>query len=234
MRATNAQLSQILIFSQLSSSSLESLQSHSNLDFYNRGEIVFTEGQCIPNKLYALASGSIQISKIAASGKETMMRTLNSGEMFAAPALVGDGIAPATITTLTDCLVLTVEKAALLESIQKNPDIALNILITMNKRLQQLHNRLHGVVSERAITRLAGFIIDAATEYGTEHTNQGTCLRAYLPYYQIARSIGISYEECVRLFKQIYPVVNYHRGGRITIRDWQRLETIRNTNMQSN
>jgi CRP-like cAMP-binding protein len=234
MRATNAQLSKIFIFSQLSSSSLESLESHSHLEFYKLGEIIFTEGERIPNKLYALATGSIQISKTAMSGKETMLRTLNSGEMFAAPGLVGDGIAPATVTTLTDCWVLTIEKAALLESIKKNPDIALNILITMNKRLQQLHNRLHGVVSERAITRLAGFIIDAATEYGTDQTNQGTCLRAYLPYYQIARSIGISYEECVRLFKQIYPIVNYHRGGRITIRDWQRLEAIRNTNMPSN
>ncbi|NJM68291.1 MAG: winged helix-turn-helix domain-containing protein, partial [Acaryochloris sp. RU_4_1] len=39
------------------------------------------------------------------------------------------------------------------------------------------------------------------------------------PYYQIARSIGITYEECVRLFKQLQEVVSYRRGGKITILD---------------
>jgi CRP/FNR family transcriptional regulator, cyclic AMP receptor protein len=47
-----------------------------------------------------------------------------------------------------------------------------------------------------------------------------------LPYYQIARSIGISYEECVRLFKQIQAILTYHRGGKILVLGQVKLEAI--------
>ncbi|MEH1892035.1 MAG: hypothetical protein V7K92_22150 [Nostoc sp.] len=72
---------------------------------------------------------------------------------------------------------------------------------------------MHGLASERAIVRLAQFIQAAAIAEGTDVTEHGLQLRSRLPYYQIARSIGITYEECVRLFKQIQAVVTSHRGG---------------------
>ncbi|MEH2369441.1 hypothetical protein [Nostoc sp.] len=57
----------------------------------------------------------------------------------------------------------------------------------------------------------------------TEHRLQ---LRSRLPYYQIARSIGITYEECVRLFKQIQAGVTYQRGGKILVLDQMKLDAI--------
>ena len=42
--------------------------------------------------------------------------------------------------------------------------------------------------------------------------------------YQIARSIGITYEECARLMKSLNAIVNYSRGGKIIILDWDELE----------
>jgi hypothetical protein len=55
---------------------------------------------------------------------------------------------------------------------------------------------------------------------GTGVMKHGLQLRSCLPYYQIARSIGgITYEECVRLFKQIQVVIIYHRGGKILVLD---------------
>ncbi|PSB27633.1 hypothetical protein C7B82_16270 [Stenomitos frigidus ULC18] len=53
-------------------------------------------------------------------------------------------------------------------------------------------------------------------------------LRSRLSYYQIARSIGITYEECVRLFKQIQTVVTYRRGGKLLVLDQAKLEAIAN------
>jgi hypothetical protein len=84
------------------------------------------------------------------------------------------------------------------------------------------------MASERAIVRLAQFIQAAAIAEGTDVTEQGLQLRSRLPYYQIARSIGITYEECVRLFKQIQTIVTYHRGGKILMLDQARLEAIAN------
>jgi hypothetical protein len=56
-----------------------------------------------------------------------------------------------------------------------------------------------------------------AASAGTEPVPEGERLRSRLTYYQIARSIGITYEECVRLFKQLKGQVAYERGGKITL-----------------
>lgn len=226
MQATIEQLSQILILSALPPAYLERLQPHTQLRIYQASEIIMHEGDRLPAKLYALVSGLIRITKIATTGKETILRTLTTGEMFAAPALLGDGIAPATVTAEIETQVLTIDREVLLDAIRESPEIALSMLSVFNQRLQQLHNTVHGLVSERAIVRLARLLQSAAAEQGADQTPQGICLRSRLSYYQIARSIGITYEECVRLFKQLQPIVSYSRGGKIVVRDWSKLEAI--------
>lgn len=153
------------------------------------------------------------------------MRTA-AGELFAAPALFGNHTAPATVVAKQDCQVLTIERAALLKLIQNTPEVALQIIAVLTERLQRLHQVVHGLASERAIVRLAQYIQQAAITEGTDEIEQGLQLRSRLPYYQIARSIGITYEECVRLFRQIQSIVTYHRGGKILVLDWAKLEAI--------
>lgn len=226
MQATVAQISQITVFADVEPKELAILQPHTQVQFYSHAEMIMHEGDRLPAKLYSLLSGSIQITKIASTGKQTILRTLPDGEIFAAPALLGNGIAPATVTAECDCQILTVERDALLNAIGQNPEIALRMLIVFNSRLQQLHETVHGLVSERAIVRLARFIQYFAAQYGAETTKLGECLKVKLPYYQIARSIGITYEECVRLIKSLKSVISYSRGGKITILDRKALEAI--------
>lgn len=226
MKATVEQLASISVFAQLQSEQLLSLQPCTLVRTYQTGEIVTHEGDRLPARLYALINGLLRVSKTATSGKETILRTLASGDIFAAPALFGNGIAPATVIAESEAQVLMVDREALLAVIQANPEIALKMMAVYNQRLQQLHEMVHGLVSERAIVRLARFIQYSAGEPGTQIAGHGACLRLQLPYYEIARSIGITYEECVRLFKHLHSVVSYSRGGKITILDWQRLDAI--------
>ncbi len=226
LQATVEALSQILVFGDLEPSELERLQPHSRVQHYQQGEIIVQEGDRLPAKLHGLLSGSLRVTKTAATGKETILRTLLPGEMFAAPAIFGNGIAPATVSAQTNCQILTVDRDGLLEAIRQTPEIALRILCVFNQRLQLLHDTVHGLVSERAIVRLAQFIVYYASHYGTESSPTGKRLNVKLSYYQIARSIGITYEECLRLFKSIQSVVSYSRGGKITVLDWEALEAI--------
>lgn len=226
MPATIAQITQIGVLADLELADKIRLQPHTQVRSYLQGEIIFHEGDRLPAKLYALISGSLQMIKTAATGKETILRTLTPGEIFAAPALLGNGIAPATVTAQANCLVFTVARDALLEAIRQNPAIALQMLVVFNSRLQQLHETVHSLVSERAIVRLARLIHYSAVEHGTKSTPQGECLQVKLPYYQIARSIGITYEECVRLVKSLDLIVTYSRGGKIVIGDMDKLEAI--------
>lgn len=226
MPASLEQISEITLFADLETADKVNLQPQTQVQSYTKGEIILHEGDTLPAKLYAVISGAIQVSKIATTGKETILRTLANGEIFAAPALLGNGISPATVTAESDCEILTVERDALLTAIQQNPEIALRMLMVFNNRIQQLHETVHGLVSERAIVRLARFIQYFATESGTESTPQGELLKVKLSYYRMARSVGISYEECVRLIKSLKSMITYSRGGKMVIIDRRKLDAI--------
>ena len=224
MQASLEQLSQIIVFAGLETPEKISLQPHTQVQLYRKGEIILHEGDVLPAKLYAVVSGSIQVTKTATTGKETILRALAAGEIFAAPAMLGNGVSPATVTPESDCEILTVERDALLKAIGKKPEIALRMLMVFNSRIQQLHEIVHGLVSERAIVRLARLIQYFAIESGTESTLQGECLKVKLSYYRMARRIGITYEECVRLIRSLKSVIDYSRGGTITILDAKKLD----------
>ncbi|AFZ34675.1 putative transcriptional regulator, Crp/Fnr family [Stanieria cyanosphaera PCC 7437] len=220
------QFKQISIFHDLETNQLESLIPYSYVKEYQKDEIVMQEGDRLPTQLYVLIEGILQIKKTATNGKETFVRLIPAGEIFAAPAIFGNGISPATVVCQVDSQVLNIEREALLEAIRHTPEIALRILEIFNQRLQQLHNTVHGLISERAIARLIRLIQYYAHRDGTHSVEQGDCLNVNISYYQLARSIGITYEECVRLFKKMNQFITYQRGGKIIIKNWQELEKI--------
>ncbi len=226
MPVTVEQLHRILILSGLAADQLAQLQPHARVQPYRRGEIILHEGDRLPPQLFAVLTGRVAIKKTASTGKETLIRSLPAGELFAAPALFGNGTAPATAVAEQDCEILTIGRTVLLTMIQHNPELALQIIAVLTERLQHLHQTVHGLASERAIVRLAQCIQTAAIAEGTEATAEGLVLRSPLSYAQIAGSIGITYEECARLFKQIQGIVQYSRGGKIVVLDWQKLGAI--------
>lgn len=231
MQASLEQLSQIIVFAGLEIADKVKLQPDTLVQGYSKGEIILHEGDRLPAKLYAVVSGAIQVTKTATTGKETILRGLAAGEIFAAPALLGNGISPATVTAESDCEILTVQRDALLQAIQNQPEIALQMLMVFNSRIQQLHETVHGLVSERAIIRLTRLIQYFAATSGTETSSQGKILKVKLSYYRMARSIGITYEECLRLIKSLNSVVAYSRGGKIIILDSEKLEAIASGNI---
>ncbi len=222
------QLAEILVLKDLQPSDLIALQPYATIHSYSKREVVVFEGDRLQIRLYILLQGSLQLTRIGTAGKETILRTLSPNEIFAAPALVGDAIAPATITAIQDSQILTIEREALLHQIRNVPEVALKILEVYNHRLQQMHQTLHDLISERAVVRLARLLLDRAVQVGTIPASQGKQLNLKLPHQQIAGSIGITYEECVRLFSQLKESISYQRGGKITILNWDMLTDIAN------
>lgn len=224
--ANISELQQIDLFSDLEPDLLEQLVAQSRVKVYDTHAVIFHEGDELPACLHLLMSGQLRVLRVAPSGKETILRLLHAGDVFAAPALFGNGQAPATVITSAPATILTLDRQALLEGFAQNPELALHLLGIFTQRLQQLHDRVHGLVSERAIVRLVHYLEHVASEQGTVPVDGGEQLRSHLTYYQIARTIGITYEECVRLIKQLHDAVRYQRGGVITIFDWPLLREI--------
>ena len=221
--ASASQLQTITIFRNLDTLQINALLPFSYWQEYRPGEIIMREGEEIPHKLYCLIAGKLEIKKASAiTGKEAIIRLISGGELFAASAIFGNGMAPATVVCLHPSQVLTIEREALLAAIAQVPEISLNILSVYNDRLQQLHNTVQGLITEKPIIRLVKLLQYYYSYHGVSSLKDKELLNISLNYSQISRSIGVSYEECVRLFKQLKEVVNYQRGGKIMIQDKQK------------
>jgi len=222
--ASASQLQKIAIFHALDAVQIKALLPFSYWQEYQPGEIIMIEGENIPSKLYCLIAGLLEIKKTSIStGKEAIIRLISGGELFAASAIFGNGLAPATVMCLAPSQVLTIEREALLRVIAQVPEISLTILSVYNDRLQQLHNTVQGLITEKPLIRLTKLIQYYHSCYGIRSYSEENVLNIPLTYDQMSRSIGISYEECVRLFKQLKGVVSYRRGGKIVIQDRQKL-----------
>ncbi len=225
--ASASQLLKISIFRDLDTSQIKVLLPFSYWQEYQPGEIIMAEGECIPSKLYCLIEGLLEIKKLSTrTGKEAIIRLISGGELFAASSIFGNGIAPATVMSVHVSQVLTIEREALLQVIAQAPEISLNILSVYNQRLQQLHNTVQDLITEKPIIRLIKLLQYYQNYYGVSSLKEESLLNISLSYDQISRSIGVSYEECVRLFKQLKGVVSYRRGGQIIIQDRQKLANL--------
>lgn len=227
MQVAIADLEQIGILRDLDQAQLKRLCDHSQIRSYRPQEIVFHEQDTLAPCLYILVSGLLHVTKLATTGKKTLLRTLRVEEIFAAPALVGNCIAPATIHAETNSKVLMIERLAFMEVIRQTPEVALMILAIYNQRLQEMHTLVHELTCERAVVRLIRLIQQQAVQYGTKQNEQGhSFLNEQLPYAQMACRVGITYEECIRLIRGLKPIITYQKGGKICITDWQALESI--------
>lgn len=70
MQASLEQLSQIIVFAGLETANKVNLQPYTQVQHHSKREIILHEGDVLPAKLYAVVSGSIQVTKTATTGKK--------------------------------------------------------------------------------------------------------------------------------------------------------------------
>lgn len=208
-------LASIPLFAELDEAQLARIAAVSHAHWLEPGECVIREAEPMPPYFHALLVGTVQIVKSALSGKETTIRLIRPGEIFAWAALLDDGPAPATARAMTRCRVVRIPHHAMSMLMAQEPALAMRLLATLCDRLRDLHEQLHAVISERARTRLARLIL--------RHVDRDGAAPTPLPHQVLARMAGITYEESVRIVGEWShgprPLVSYGRGGRIAVLD---------------
>lgn len=208
-------IASIPFFAGLGEDQLRSLAAAGGIRTLDPGECVLREAEPVPPYFHALVAGTIQIVKSAHSGKETTIRLIRPGEIFAWSALLDGGMAPATARAMTRCRVMVIPHDAMMGLLAREPALAARLLATLCERLRDLHEQLHDVISERARTRLARLIL--------RHQRRDGATPTPLPHQVLSRMAGIAYEESVRIIGEWShgprPLLTYGRGGHITVLD---------------
>ena len=136
---------------------LDHVSSHMQLREYDRGEVLFWEGDPCDG-LYILMEGSAKIYRVSLQGRQYIVRILQEGDTFAeVPAFDGD-MHPVNVETLETCRVWVIDSQTLRGMVQAHPQFAQSVLVNFGRMLRGMVRMVSEMAFYQVTHRLARLI----------------------------------------------------------------------------
>jgi CRP/FNR family transcriptional regulator, cyclic AMP receptor protein len=123
---------------------------------YRKNQVVFRQGE-IADKVFYIQKGRIKVVVLSELGKEAVVGILESGQFFGEGCLNGHPLRMATTTAMEDCVITAITKAAMLETLHREPTFStlfMTYLLSRNSRIEEdLVDQLFNS-SEKRLARL--------------------------------------------------------------------------------
>jgi F420-non-reducing hydrogenase small subunit len=119
--------------------------------FYPKGEVVFRQGD-LGDRMFVIQSGAVEVSHKHAD-KETVIAIREKGDFFGEMALFNNEERFATVTTVCDTRLLSIDRASLLDKLRYDPNVALHLLKGLIVRIKEADVEVHKVMEQDEIVR---------------------------------------------------------------------------------
>ena len=106
---------------------------------YAKNQQVFSQGDPA-NAIFYLQKGKIKLTVVSSQGKEAVIAILSGGDFFGEGCLAGQPKRMATVTTITDCSIVRLDKAETMQFLRNDPvfsEIFLQHLLSRNIRIEE-------------------------------------------------------------------------------------------------
>jgi len=182
---------------------------------YEKDKVVFLEGEPCQG-LCIVHEGSVKIYKLSPEGREQILSYVRPGDSFNEVAVFDGGPNPANVMAAEATTLWIVPRAAIIDLIQKNPQVALAVIQNLGARLRHLVGLVEDLSLRQVTARLAKLLLETATTGGHALTQQ-----------EMAARLGTVREMIGRSLKQLESrgLIRTERG-RIVILDREGLEKL--------
>jgi len=147
-------LRSVPLFSKLSDSIIGRMTSRFKTEDVSLGNKLIGEGED-GNKFFVIAQGQVEVLSKGAHGSDLRLALLSEGEFFGESDLVSDKPSEVTIRTITPCVLLTLSRKDLDQTLAENPNLNEDF-----RRAIAEHQELASTVNrygERNIDLVSGF-----------------------------------------------------------------------------
>jgi len=135
-------LSKIFLFQALKEEELEHVLSHTQTRDYPAGAVIIQEGET-GDSMFIMVSGEVEITKELTlvldedTPKERVMIRLKAedGVYFGEMSLLENEVRSATVTALSDCLLLELHQKDFLEMTHRRPAMGVKLLLRLSQVL---------------------------------------------------------------------------------------------------
>ena len=194
-------LSVLPLFNEMSPAELQRMADGSQLRRFARGEMVFRVGQPCA-EFHVTVMGQIKLYAISIAGQEKVIELVGPGNSFAEALMFTGRPYIINAQALTDSLLLTVSKAAVLAEIDHDPRFALRMLAGISRRLHGLVHDVEAYALHSGLQRVIGYLLrDEEAANGTG----GSALTVSLPVSKatIASRLSLTPEYFSRVLHEL-------------------------------
>ncbi len=101
--------------------------------------VVFAQGDAA-DALFKIQTGKVKLTVVSNTGKEAVIAVLGAGDFFGEGCLAGQPLRMSTATTMTECLIVRLDRASVMERLQRDPDfskVLLSYMLTRTIRIEE-------------------------------------------------------------------------------------------------
>jgi CRP/FNR family cyclic AMP-dependent transcriptional regulator len=206
---SRAFLRQIGLFDGLSDRDLRELESVVRERSFRKNEVIF-HAQEPGNALFVIKRGRVKISMDDRSGKEIILRILETGDFFGEMSLLDGEPRSATVSSLEPCQALILSRDQFLQFIPRHPQVVLKMLTALSRRLRKADEKISRLVFADAYEKVASVLLDIIEERKIP-LNIGTEIPLSLTRQDLAELAGLSRETLTRV------IADFQRAGLVRI-----------------
>ncbi|MBI4691178.1 MAG: Crp/Fnr family transcriptional regulator [Nitrospirae bacterium] len=191
----------ISIFSSLSDDHLRIIQSNFRKMFVREGTVILQQNEQSFD-LYTILSGKVRVSIINRDNREVSLAILKEGDFFGELSFLDKKPRSATVKAINEVKMLVLSRDAFLKILRENPDISINLLSGLAKRLRKADETIETLTFLDVSGRVAKILIDVANEQG-EHLSDGFVAIECPTHQYIANQIGATRESVTKAMKSL-------------------------------
>lgn len=188
------------IYRRLSEDDQTELAAVCRVDRFDRGEVVFAEGDSATD-FFTVVEGRIKVIKGTPDGKMVILEILGPGDPVGAVAVYEDLPYPATAVALEPATCLRIQKTDFYGLLESRPSLVRGLLMALTHRLVLLTSRLAERTGGRVETRFARFFLKLADEMGRPQ-GSGFLVPMSLSRQELADLLGTTVETSIRIMSR--------------------------------
>ncbi len=151
-------LSVLPLFNEMSPAELGRLAQGCQLRRLARGEMVFHVGQPC-EEFHVTVIGQVKLFALSPAGQEKVIELIGPGNSFAEALMFTGKPYIVNAQALTDSLLLTVKKQAVLAEIEHDPRFSLRMLAGISRRLHGLVHDVQAYSLHSGLQRVIGYLL---------------------------------------------------------------------------
>ena len=130
------------------------------------GQVLFEQGD-EGDALFAILTGSLEISVVSEDGRKLSLDVLKKGDMIGEIAFFDPGVRTATATALEDTTLSRIRNRDMAEAIRKTPELGIDMIKLAGQRMRWMNSQLSDQVFLPLSARLARKLIHLTSDGNT-------------------------------------------------------------------